>query len=77
MTPLLTRGGRAQDYEVGSKGRYHEKKTAVLSDKKNSLKFKILAFWRKKTPFIDQKCTYEKVTQKNWAGPSPPSFGQN
>ena len=36
-----------------------------------------MAFWRKYTPFIDQKCTYENV-KKNWAGPSPcPSFGQN
>jgi len=26
--------------------------------------------------FIDQKCTYEKVT-KNWAKPSPTLFGQN
>ena len=32
--------------------------------KKNSLNFKLLAFWRKYTPFIDQKCTYEKVTKK-------------
>ena len=24
--------------------------------------FKLLPFWRKETPFIDQKCTYEKVT---------------
>ena len=38
---------------------------------KNILKFKLLAFWRKLTPFIDQKCTYEKVT-KIWAGPSLP-----
>ena len=30
---------------------------------KNSLKFKLLSFWRKKTPIIDQKCTYEKVTK--------------
>ena len=30
---------------------------------KNSLEFKLLAFWRKYTPFIDQKCTYEKVTK--------------
>ena len=41
----------------------------------NLKKFKLLAFWRKFTPFIGQKCTYEKVP-KNWAGP-PPSFGQN
>ena len=41
---------------------------------KSSLKFKLLAFWRKKTPFIDQKCTYEKVP-KIWAGPSPPLIG--
>ena len=37
---------------------------------KNSLKFKLLAFWRKKTPFIGQNCTYEKVS-KIWAGQSP------
>ena len=30
---------------------------------KNSLKFKLLAFRRKKTPFIDQKCTHENVTK--------------
>ena len=30
---------------------------------KNSLMFKLLSFWRKYTPFIDQKCTYEKVTK--------------
>ena len=41
----------------------------------NLKKFKLLAFWRKLTPFIGQKCTYEKVP-KNWAGP-PPLFGQN
>ena len=34
-------------------------------------KFKLLAFCRKQTPFIDRKCTYEKVT-KNWAGSPPP-----
>ena len=36
---------------------------------KTSLKFKLLAFWRKWTPFIDQKCTYEKMNrqQKIWA----------
>ena len=39
--------------------------------KDNSLKFKSLALWRKKTPFIDQKCFYEKVP-KNWAGPPHP-----
>ena len=43
---------------------------------KNSLKFKLLAFWRKHTAFIDQKCTYEKVT-KNLGKALPPSFGQN
>jgi hypothetical protein len=35
-----------------------------------------LAFWRKCTPLIDQKCTYEKV-KKFGQGPSSPSFGQN
>ena len=37
----------------------------------NSLKFKLLAFWRKLTPFIDQKCIYEKVT-KNLGRALPP-----
>ena len=42
-----------------------------LHNLKNSLEFKLLAFWREnKNTFIDQKCTYEKVT-KIWAGPSP------
>ena len=31
---------------------------------KNSLKFKLLAFWRKQTPFIDQKCNLY-IIQKN------------
>ena len=30
-------------------------------------KFKLLAFWRKQTPFIDQKCTYEKVPKNVYA----------
>ena len=38
---------------------------------KNSLKFKSLAFRRKWTPFVDQKCTYEKVT-KNLGRALPP-----
>ena len=38
---------------------------------RNSLKFKLLAFGGKKTPFIDQKCTSEKVT-KNLGMPPPP-----
>ena len=45
---------------------------------KGILKLKLLAFWRKETPFIDQKCTYEKVPKKlGRALPQPPSFGQN
>ena len=36
----------------------------------SSLKFKLLAFWRKYTFFIGQKCTYEKVP-KIGAGPPP------
>ena len=40
-------------------------------------KFKLLAFWRKKTPFINQKCTYEKVPKKLGRAPPPRSFGQN
>ena len=44
---------------------------------KNNLKFKLLAFWRKQIPFIDQKCTYEKWTKKFGQGPPHPSFGQN
>ena len=44
---------------------------------KNSLKFKLLAFWRKKAPFIDQKCTYEEVTQNmGWALPLPPPLNK-
>ena len=43
---------------------------------KNSSKFKLLAFWRKYTPLIDQKCTYEKV-KKIGQGPSSPSLAQN
>ena len=38
---------------------------------KNSLKFKLLAFWRKQTPFIDQKCTYEKVKKFGQGLPPP------
>ena len=43
---------------------------------KKSLEFKSLAFWRKQFPFIDQKCTYEKVP-KNLGRALPPSFRQN
>ena len=39
---------------------------------KNSLKFKLLAFWRKWTPFIDQNCTYEKEPKEFRHGPPPP-----
>ena len=39
--------------------------------KDNSLKFKSLAFWRKNTPFIDQKCTYEKVPKIGQGLPPP------
>ena len=42
---------------------------------KNSLMFKLLAFWRNYTPFIDQKALMKRQ-QKICAGP-PPSFGQN
>ena len=51
-------------------GRDHSKKHPVhynipyIYNLKNSLKFKLLASLSKKFPFIDQKCTYEKVTQK-------------
>ena len=31
----------------------------------------MLAFWRKETPFIDQKCTYEKVPKKLGSPPPP------
>ena len=38
----------------------------IYTTYKNSVKFKlshaIIGIWRKMTPFIDQKCTYEKVT---------------
>ena len=43
-----------------------------LYNLKNSLKFKLLAFWRKKTPIIDQQCTYEKVPEKNLGRALPP-----
>ena len=29
------------------------------------------AFWRKKTPFIDQNCTYEKEPKRFGHGPPP------
>ena len=31
-----------------------------------------MAFCRKKTPFIDQKCTYEKIPKKLGMPPPPP-----
>ena len=42
---------------------YRETFVSHVYNIKNSLKFKLLSFWRKYTPFIDQKCTYEKVTK--------------
>ena len=47
---------------------------SCIQHKKNSLKFKLLAFG---TPFIDQKYTYEKVTKNLDRALPPPSFGQN
>ena len=44
---------------------------SCIQHKKNSLKFKLLSFWRKYTPFIDQKCTYETVA-KNLGRALPP-----
>ena len=49
----------------------------LLTTIKDSLKFKLLAFWRKWTPFIDQKCTFEKVPKKLGRALPTPSFGQN
>ena len=43
----------------------------------NSLKFILLAFWKKETPFVDQKCTYEKVPKNLDRALPPPSFGHN
>ena len=44
----------------------------------SSLLFKLLAFLRKWTSFIDQKCTCEKVTKNLVRALSPPpSFGQS
>ena len=40
----------------------------------NSLKFKLSAFWRIETPFINQKCTYENVPKKIGQGPQSPSL---
>ena len=36
------------------------------------IQFKLLSFWRKKTPIIDQQCTYEKVPEKNLGRALPP-----
>ena len=38
----------------------------------NSQRFKLLAFWRKWTPFIDQKCTYEKAPKNSGRALPPP-----
>ena len=46
-----------------NKGRILALWVMYTTKRKNSLKFKLLSFWRKYTPFIDQKCTYEKVTK--------------
>ena len=35
-----------------------------INNLKNALKFKLLAFWKDLTPFIDQKCTFENVPKK-------------
>ena len=43
----------------------------IHTTQKDSLRFKLLAFWRKQTPIIDQKCTHEKVT-KNLGRALPP-----
>ena len=42
---------------------------------KNSLKFKLLAFWKKLTLFIDQKCTSWKGANNFGQGPPPPYLG--
>ena len=55
----------------------HYQNFKIINNKKNSLKFKLLAFWRKQTPFIDQKCTFEKVPKKLGRALPTPSFGQN
>ena len=44
-----------------NKGRILALWVMYTTKRKNSLKFKLLAFGRKQTPFIYQKCTYEKV----------------
>ena len=46
-------------------------KILYIYNLRNSLKLKLLAFWRKQTPFIDQNCTYEKQT-KNLGRALPP-----
>ena len=43
-----------------------------IQPKENSLKFKLLAFWRKQTSFIDQKITNEKVTKNLGRALLPP-----
>ena len=43
----------------------------------NSLKFKLLAFWKKWTPLLSKNAPLEKVRKKFGQGPPSPSFGQN
>ena len=55
-----------------NKGRILPLWVIYIQPKENSLKFKLLAFWRKQTPFIDQKCTYKRYQTKNSGRALPP-----
>ena len=48
-----------------------------LGLKMHSLKFKLLAFWKKWTPLLSKNAPLEKVRKKFGQGPPSPSFGQN
>ena len=57
-----------------SMGRFPKKKMHFLTSK-DSLKFELLAFRKKYTPFVD-KMHFLIGAKKNWAGASPSPFGQ-
>ena len=65
----------ASEFDSGSgqsvpfKGKESEKNCSSFFCPKNSLKFKLLAFWSK----VDKTCTYEKVPKIFGQDPTPPS----
>ena len=48
-----------------------------LGSDKNSLKFKLLAFWKEETPLLTKNAHLENVTKKLSRALPPPSFGKN